>query len=182
MMRLNRHAATTSMVLALSVACLVSSDAAQTVSPKLTAIDRTLMISAAKVQDWHDQRDAAGPAYTGGPAWKKFMALIEGELRTLGAVDIVKHPFRYTRWYTTEFPDKRSWSLTSAGTRIDVASYGTQSGSTGPNGVTAPMVLYDLTQPVEKRPALSALKGKIVVMKQQPYSTFATPRRVPLGV
>src|SRR5262245_45813336 len=148
MNRLYRHAATTGMVLALSVACLVSSDAAQpAASPKLTTIDRTLMISATKVQDWHDQRDAAGPAYTGGPAWKKFMALIEGELKTLGAVEIVKHPFRYTRWYTTEFPDKSGWSLTSDGTKVDVASYGTQSGSTGANGVTAPMVLYDLTLP-----------------------------------
>jgi hypothetical protein len=182
MLRLHYLPAAASIALALSFAGLVSSDAAQTASPKLTEIDRTLMISAVKVQDWHDQRDAAGPAYTGGPAWKKFMALIEGELRTLGAVDIVKHPFRYTRWYTTEFPDKRGWSLTSAGTRIDVASYGTQSGSTGANGVTATMVLYDLTLPVERRVPLSALAGKIVVVKQQPYSTFATPRRVPLGV
>jgi hypothetical protein len=169
------------MVFALSVTFFASTDAAQTVSQKLTVIDRTLMIPAAKVQDWHDQRDAAGPAYTGGPAWKKFMTLIEAELKTLGAVDIVKHPFRYTRWYTTEFPDKSGWSLTSDGTKIDVASYGTQSGSTGPNGVTAPMILYDLTLPAERRPPLSALAGKIVVVRQQPYSTFATPRRIPLG-
>ncbi len=152
------------------------------VSPKLTAIDRTLMISAAKVQGWHDQRDAAGPAYTGGPAWKKFMALIRDELKTLGAVDIADHSFRYTRWYTTEFPDKSGWSLVSDGTKVDVASYGTQSGSTGPRGVTAPTILYDLTLPVERRPPFSALAGKIVVVKQQPYSTFATPQRVPLGV
>ena len=171
-----------SIAIALYCTGLVSSDAAQQVATPFAAVDRTLMISAAKVQDWHDQRDAAGPAYTAGPAWKKFMALIEAELKTLGAVDIVKHPFRYTRWYTTEFPDKSGWSLTSDGAKIDVASYGTQSGSTGSQGVTAPMVLYDLTQPVERRPALSALAGKIVVVRQQPYSTFATPRRVPLGV
>jgi hypothetical protein len=167
----------------LSLAGFVSSDAApQSATAKLAVIDRTLMISAAKVQDWHDQRDAAGPAYTGGPAWKKFMALIEAELKTLGAVGIVKHPFHYTRWYTTEFPDKSGWSYVSDGTPIDVASYGTQSGSTGPKGVTAPTILYDLNQPVERRPPLSALAGKIVVVRQQPYSTFATPRRVPLGV
>ena len=87
MLRLHRLPAATSLALALSLAGLVSSDAAQpAVSSKLTAIDRTLMISAAKVQNWHDQRDAAGPAYTGGPAWKKFMALIHDELKTLGAV------------------------------------------------------------------------------------------------
>lgn len=181
MSRLAWSTAAASIALALS-AGLVSSDAAQQSAAPLAAVDRTLMIPAAKVQDWHDSRDAAGPAYTGGPAWKKFMALIETELKTLGAVDIVKHPFRYTRWYTSEFPDKSGWSLTSDGTKIDVAAYGTQSGSTGPKGVTAPTILYDLTLPVERRPPLSALAGKIVVVRQQPYSTFATPRRVPLGV
>jgi hypothetical protein len=183
MSRLRHSTAAASIALCVILMGLATSDAAQpAVSPKLTAVDRTLMISAAKVQDWHDQRDAAGPAYTGGPAWKKFMALIEAELKTVGAVDIVKHPFRYTRWYTTEFPDRSGWSFTSDGTKIDVASYGTQSGSTGPKGVTAPTILYDLNLPVAQRPPLSALAGKIVVVRQQPYSTFATPRRVPLGV
>jgi len=183
MTRLHRLPAAASLAFALSFAGFVSSDAAQpAMSSKLTAVDRTLMISATKVQDWHDQRDAAGPAYTGGPAWKKFMALIHAELKTLGLVEIVDHPFRYTRWYTTEFPDKSGWSYTSDGTKVDVASYGTQSGSTGPKGVTAPTILYDLNLPVAQRPPLSALAGKIVVVKQQPYSTLATPRRVPLGV
>jgi hypothetical protein len=182
MTRLRRVPAA-AIAIALCCAALTSSDAAQpAMSSKLTSIDRTLMISAAKVQGWHDQRDAAGPAYTGGPAWKKFMALIHDELKTLGAVDIVDHPFRYTRWYTTEFPDKSGWSLVSDGTKIDVASYGTQSGSTGPKGVTAQTILYDLNLPVAQRPPLSALRGKIVVVKQQPYSNFATPQRVPLGV
>ena len=133
MNRLHHLPAAASLALALALAGFVSSDAAQpSMSSKLTAIDRTLMVSAAKVQGWHDQRDAAGPAYTGGPAWKKFMALIHDELKTIGMVDIVDHPFRYTRWYTTEFPDKSGWSFVSDGTKVDVASYGTQSGSTGP--------------------------------------------------
>lgn len=151
-------------------------------SERLLTVDRALMPAVAKIQDWLDQRDSAGPAYTGGPAWKKFMALIESELAAVGAVDVVRNPFPYTRWYTSEFPDKSGWSLTSDGKPIDVAAYGTQSGSTGPNGVTAPMILYDLNLPVEKRPSLSALAGKIVVVKQQPFANFATPARVPLGV
>ena len=169
--------------LALLLAGLASSDAAEpAASPKLTAVDRALMPSPAQIQSWLDSRDAAGPAYTAGPAWKKFMALIHGELKSMGLVNIIDHPFRYTRWYTTEYPDKSGWSLTSDGTSVDVASYGAQSGSTGPNGVTAQMVLYDLTQPVEKRPPLSALAGKIVVIKQQLWSTFGTKERVPLGL
>ena len=173
----------TLLALALGFASLGSSNADEpAVSPKLTAVDHAMMPSAATIRNWLDQRDSAGPAYTAGPAWKKFLALIESELHRVGAVDIVHHPFPYTRWYTTEFPDKSGWSLTSDGAPVDVASYGTQSGSTGPGGVTAQMVLYDLTLPVEKRPPLSALRGKIVVVRQQPWSTFGTPQRVPLGV
>ena len=183
MFRIRRSASAATIALALSFTALAASDAAQpAVSPKLTAVDRAALVSAAQIQSWIDQRDAAGPAYTGGPAWKKFMALIHAELKTIGAIEVVDHPFPYTRWYTTEFPDKSGWSLTSDGTPVDVASYGTQSGSTGPAGVTAPMILYDLTLPVDKRPPLTALKGKIVVVKQQTYATLGTRERMPLGV
>jgi hypothetical protein len=168
--------------LVASLLCLTSSDAAETkVSPKLLTVDRASMPSPAQIQGWIDQRDAAGPAYTGGPAWKKFMALIDKELASMKLVNIVHHPFPYTRWYTTEFPDKSGWSLVSDGKPVEVASYGTQSGSTGPSGVTAQMVLYDLTLPADKRPPLTALTGKIVVVKQQPFSSFGTKERVPLG-
>src|SRR6266436_9647455 len=183
MLEFCRSISVASIALALSLASLATSDAAQqAVSPKLTSVDRASMVSTAQIQSWLEQRDAAGPAYTGGPAWKKFMALIHAELKSLGMVEIVDHPFPYTRWYTSEFPDKSGWSLTSDGTAVDVASYGTQSGSTGREGVSAPMILYDLTLPADKRPPLSALKGKIVVVKQQPYSTFATKDRMPLGM
>src|SRR6185503_10671442 len=182
MSHVRRVTSAVSIALALSLTALAQSDAAQPlVSPKLMRVDRASMASTQLIQNWHDQRDAAGPAYTGGPAWKKFMALIDSELKAIGAVDVVHHPFPYTRWYTSEFPDKSGWSLTSDGTAVDVAAYGTQSGSTGPGGVTAQMILYDLTLPVEKRPPLSALKGKIVVVKQQPFSTLGTRDRVPLG-
>jgi hypothetical protein len=163
---------------------IANSDAAEktTISSKLASVDRAALISTSEIQSWLDQKDSWGPAYTAGPGWKKFMALIHAELARMQMVDIVDHHFPYTRWYTTEFPDKSGWSLTSGGKPVDVASYGTQSGSTGPSGVTAQMVLYDLTLPADKRPPLSALKDKIVVVKQQPYVTLGTPERVALGV
>jgi hypothetical protein len=171
--------------IAAMLACVVlaSADAAQPATPpQLAHVERANMVTAAQVQAWLDARDAAGPAYTGGPAWKTFMALIHDEIERMGLVNVVDHAFPYTRWYTSEYPDKSGWSFTSDGTRVDVASYGTQTGSTGPNGVTAQMVLYDLTLPVAKRPPLAVLKGKIVVVKQQPWETFGTAARVPLGV
>ena len=133
------------------------------------------------IQNWLDQKDSLGPAYTAGPGWKKFMAFMHGEMKSLG-MKITDLPYPYTRWYTSEFPDKSGWSLMSDGAPVDVASYGTQSGSTGPKGVTAPMILYDLNLPVDRRQPLSALAGKIVVIKQQPYETLGTPRRIPLSV
>jgi hypothetical protein len=151
-------------------------------SPKLLSVDHSMMYTPAKIQSWLTQKDGWGPTYTGSAAWKKFMELIHGEIKSMAMVNVVDYSFPYTRWYTTEFPDKTGWSFMSDGKAIEVASYGTQSGSTGPGGVTAPMILYDLTLPVDQRPALSALAGKIVVVKQQPYSTLGTPQRVPLGV
>jgi hypothetical protein len=167
---------------ALSVLSFASSDAQQAASPKLMAVDRAMLSSIPQIQNWIDQKDSWGPAYTAGPGWKKFMALLHGEISAMGLVNITDVRFPYTRWYTSEFPDRSGWSLTSNGVPIDVASYGTQSGSTGPLGVTAPMILYDLNLPVAQRPPLSALAGKIVVVKQQPYATLGTRERVPLGV
>ena len=153
-----------------------------TASSKLTGVDEQLLSTPAQVQDWLDQKDSWGPAYAAGPAWQKFMAMLHNEIRIMGLVKITDVPFPYNRWYTSEFPNKSGWAFTSNGVRVDVASYGTQSGSTGPEGVTAPMILYDLNLPVAQRPPLSALAGKIVVVKQQPYETLGTRQRVPLGV
>lgn len=133
------------------------------------------------IQNWLDQKDSWGPAYTAGPGWKKFMGFMHGEMKALG-MKITDLPYPYTRWYTTEYPDYSGWSLISDGAPVAVASYGTQSGSTGPKGVTAPMILYDLNLPVDRRPPLSALAGKLVVIKQQPYETLGTPQRISPGV
>jgi len=167
---------------ALILVCFTAVDAQQAVSSKLTIVDHAMMPTAAQIQNWLDQKDSWGPAYTAGPGWKKFMAMLHAEMKSLGLVNVGDYPYPYTRWYTTEFPDRSGWSLTSDGKPVDVASYGTQSGSTGPSGVTAPMVLYDLSLPVAQRPPLSALAGKIVVVKQQPFATLGTPQRVALGV
>jgi hypothetical protein len=157
---------------ALSIAALCSADA----QPAPAGI-----VPVQVIQNWLDQKDSWGPAYTAGPGWKKFMGFMHREMQSLG-MKVTDLPYPYTRWYTTEFPDKSGWSLVSNGAPVEVASYGTQSGSTGPMGVTAPMILYDLNLPADRRPPLSALAGKILVIKQQPYETLGTPRRIPLGV
>lgn len=142
--------------------------------PRLTKIDPSLVITPTEAQGWFEKKNGWGPTYTGSPAWKSFMAFLEERLVEYGAQGLHKHKFPYERWYTSEYPDKSGWSLVSDGTPVEVASYATQSGSTGPMGVTAPMVLYDMTLPAAQRPPLSALAGKIVVVKQAPFTGSGT--------
>ena len=135
-----------------------------------SVVDQKMLISKEEATDWFTRKVSWGPTYTGSPAMLSYMKFIEEKAVEYGAVNIIRHRFPYERWYTTEYPDKSGWSLLSDGTAVDVASYATQSGSTGPNGVTAQMVLYDMTLPAAQRPPLSALVGKIVVVKQAPFT------------
>lgn len=137
---------------------------------RLTTVDKAQLISAAESTSWFQAKASWGATYTGSPAWKSYMGFIEQRLEEYGAQNIIRARFPYERWYTTEYPDKTGWSLTSDGTPIDVASYATQSGSTGPNGVTAEMVLYDLSIPAASRATAAQMAGKIVVVKQAPYT------------
>ncbi len=137
---------------------------------RLTTVDKAQLISPAEATQWFQAKAGWGATYTGSPAWKSYMNFIEARLEEYGAQNITRARFPYERWYTTEYPDKTGWSLSSDGTPVDVASYATQSGSTGPNGVTAQMVLYDLSAAAATRPTAAQMAGKIVVVKQAPYT------------
>jgi hypothetical protein len=136
---------------------------------RLSRVKDRYLISNAEATEWFQQKVSWGPTYTGSPAMLAYMKFIEDKAIEYGAVNVIRHRFPYDRWYTTEYPDKSGWSLVSDGTPVEVASYATQSGTTGPGGVSAPMVLYDMTLPAAQRPPLSALVGKIVVVKQAPF-------------
>lgn len=160
---------TLALVGVFSGAISVAGALAQEVVPAIETIDDDLMVTSEEATAWFERKASWGPTYTGSPAWMSFMEMIEDELRKDGAVDIVKNRFPFERWYTTEYPDNSGWSLTSDGRPVDVASYATQSGSTGPEGVTADMILYDLSLPEDERPSIDELADKIVVIKQAPY-------------
>ncbi|RZS84853.1 hypothetical protein [Pigmentiphaga kullae] len=144
-----------------------------TASP-LTSIDENLLITRAEAQEWLTEKDSYDPTYAGSETWKHYLASLETKLRSYGVVDIIQYAFGYDRWYTTEWPDKSGWSLLSDGVQVDVASYAINSGDTGVSGVTAPMVLYDMNLPAAQRPTKESLAGKIVVFKQQLYSSVAS--------
>ena len=74
-------------------------------------------------------------------------------------VDIERNAWTFDRWRTSDWPNKSGWSLNVAGQDIEVASYGANSGSTGPDGVTADLVIYEPDlQPAD-------LSGKIVIFR-----------------
>jgi hypothetical protein len=91
------------------------------------------------------------------------MSLIENKLKQYGVIDITKNKWTYKRWYTSDWPDDSNWTLVSDGQPVKVAHYGAYSGSTGPEGITAEMVLYTPKTP------MASLRGKIVVFRTAPH-------------
>jgi hypothetical protein len=133
--------------------------AAENTSRHLHRIYPRYMVSKEVAQDWHVRKDSmGGPTIAGSPSWKNFLNLCEEELQTYGVVDMIKHPWTYTRWESTEWPDDSKWGLTVDGEKIQVASTGCNSGSTSKEGVTGQLVRYEEGMDPEK------LRGKIAVI------------------
>jgi hypothetical protein len=127
--------------------------------PALTKVNRKFLPTAEEVRSWHATKDSkGGPTLTGSPSWHNYLEMLEKEWRTLGVRDIFRNPIRYTRWYTTEFPDDSNWSLHVDGRKIRVANYGCNSGHTPDSGVTGELVVYKAGMPDD------ALRGKIAVI------------------
>jgi hypothetical protein len=131
--------------------------------PALTRVNRKFLPTAKEVRLWHAIKDSkGGPTLTGSPSWHNYLEMLEREWRTLGVTDIFRNSIRYTRWYTTEFPDDSSWSLQVDGKKIRVANYGCNSGHTPDNGVTGALVVYRAGMPDEE------LRGKIAIIVKSP--------------
>lgn len=145
---------------------------APTTAATLTHVDESLLLTTAEATSWLKSKDDYGPAYVASAKWKSYLAFLEANMTQYGLKDIVRYTFPYDRWSTTEWPDKSGWTLSSDGTAVDVASYATFSGNTGPTGVTAPTILYDLNVPAAARPTAAQMKGKIIVFKQQLYASL----------
>ena len=133
------------------------------VHPALTRVNRQLLPTATEVRAWHAIKDSkGGPTLTGSPSWHNYLGMLEKEWRAFGVVDIFRNPIRYTRWYTTEFPDDANWSLHLDGRKIRVANYGCNSGHTPDEGTTGELVIYTAGMPD------AALRGRIAVIVKPP--------------
>ena len=129
----------------------------------LTVINPDFMITPDEAYEWHQHKDKGGPTYSGNASWQSYMSLIEKKLKQYGVVDIIKNKWTYKRWYTSDWPDDSNWTLVSDGQPVKVAHYAAYSGSTGPEGITAEMVLYT------PKTSIASLKGKIVVFRTAPH-------------
>ena len=141
---------------------------------KLTNIDTSLLPTANEVYAWHVMKDEGGGTFSGSPSWIRFMTIVETGLEEHGLVDVVKDRFGYRRWYTSDDPEDKRWTLRINNEDIRVASYWAYSGETNEHGVTAPLVVYDKDNPPE------SLEGKIVVFQvpsldERSRSMFSTP-------
>ena len=133
------------------------SDSAPVLSGFLTEVRDDWVVSEAEATQWHEVKDEQGPALTGNASWQQFVGFVEERLGEYGVVDIRRNQWAFKRWHTSEWPDTSSWSLVSDGEALDVANYGANSGSTGPDGVTAELVYHDQENPS------ADIAGKIVV-------------------
>lgn len=116
------------------------------------------LVSEAEAIRWHRLKDAKGPALTGNESWRDFMAFLEARLGECGCVDVRRSPWRFTRLETSDWPDDSRWGLVSDGRPVILSNYGANCGLTGPEGVTAPLALWDAANPPD-------VEGKIVVFR-----------------
>lgn len=127
----------------------------------LTSINPSWVVSEAEARDWHRIKDSKGPALTGNDSWRSFLQFLEAKLKDYDCVDVRRSSWTFDRLETSVWPDDSKWGLVSAGRRVPVANFGANCGTTGPEGVTAELVLWD---PAAK----PDVKGKIVVFRPAP--------------
>jgi len=149
----------TAAVLSLSLAAC--SGTTTSYETKLTQLDPAWVVTPDEGYEWALVKDASIPTLTGSPGWLSFLTFLEEKLVEYGVVDVTKNRWPFERYETSD--DPTGWSLVSDGEPVNVAFYGAYSGSTGPDGITAPLVYYDHDDP----PA--SIEGKIVVIPTRPH-------------
>ncbi|SUS03373.1 conserved exported hypothetical protein [uncultured Defluviicoccus sp.] len=127
----------------------------------LGSTDPAMVVSEEEATAWNRFKDSKGPALTGNESWHSFLEFLEAKLAAYGCVDIHRSAWTFKRMVTSVWPDDSKWSLVSNGRRIPLANFGANCGTTGPQGVTAELVLWD----PDAKPDIA---GKIVVFQPRP--------------
>ena len=129
----------------------------------LTTVNPEFMLTTTEALAWHQYKDQFGPTYSGNKSWHKFLSFTKKKLKAFGVKDLTFNKWTYDRWHTSDWPDDSNWSLKSDGRTVKVAHYGAYSGSTGPEGITAGLALFN------PEAEMSAYAGKIVVVPVAPH-------------
>jgi hypothetical protein len=129
----------------------------------LTTVNPEFMITTSEAQDWHQYKDQFGPTYSGNKSWHKFLSFTKKKLKALGIKDLTYNKWTYDRWHTSDWPDDSNWTLKSDNRPVKVAHYGAYSGTTGPEGITAELALFN------PEAEMSAYAGKILVVPVAPH-------------
>ncbi|KGD95214.1 PA domain protein [Achromobacter sp. RTa] len=119
-------------------------------------VDRTQFHSEARLRAWQEDLDRRGLRDTGSPAHEAYVDTLHQRLREAGVPELYFEPVTMTRW------EARRWSLELAdGTdRIRTAGYIPYSGSTGAQGLVAPMRYLSAGQHPDR-----GVAGSIVVVE-----------------
>lgn len=131
------------------------------VRPLLGRPNGQWLVSEAEAMAWHRYKDAEGPALTGNASWRSFLQFLEDKLAAFGCTAIHRSPWTFRRVVSSTWPDASGWGLRANGRDVHVANFGANCGLTGPQGVTAPLVLWD----PDARPDVT---GRIVVYRPVP--------------
>ncbi|WP_414900933.1 hypothetical protein ACMT1E_13695 [Sphingomonas flavalba] len=150
-----------------AAATVIGLPARAAVTSPLTTPDPRWLVSEEEALAWHRIKDANGPALAGNPAWRAYMAFLEARLRASGCVAVHRAPWRFQRLETSLWPDDSRWGLVVGGQPVRVANFGANCGTTGPDGVTAPLLLWDPDMEQDVR-------GKIVVFRPVPRPEVRT--------
>ena len=138
-------------------------------------INPQFMITPDQAWDWASFKGQAGPTYAGSAGWKRYTDFLVSKAVEFGALDFDYVEIPYDHYIVDDLPDRRTHiydsgkgleKIVSDGTPVPVvASYGMTSGSTPPEGITAPMLYCDAAHP----PAPAEIAGKILVFQTSPY-------------
>lgn len=135
---------------------------------------RELLMTEAEGLSWHEFKATLGPIYPGYESFDKYMTWMRERLHEYGCIDTREHHWVHETYRVNDWPDHESGAmgLVSDGREVPVGTFLMLSGSTGEEGLTAPLAYWDMA---DGEPEDGAFEGKIAVIStlrppEKPYT------------
>ena len=129
---------------------------------------KELLMTAEEGRKWHEYKATCGPIYPGYESFDNYMNWMKDRLAEYGCIDFLEHHWDHESYRVNDWPvwDTGAMELTVDGQKLDVGTFLMFSQSTGEEGITAPLVYYDVNN---GEPEDGAFEGKIVVIEDPSY-------------